>query len=108
MTKLEAYLQEVEERVGRAAEGPWKAIREIRHDWTSTGEPTGMSIIDLPGCDPQYFDTPDAEFIAHSRTDVPKLVALLNLFMALSTWNYDLEMPAFKKNIEAILNGEEK
>lgn len=67
-------LSEIEERTNAATEGPWIAEYSseqgdcvIPHDAHSTREAVAVCRL--------YLRAFDAEFIAHARTDVPKLVA---------------------------------
>ena len=65
MTDLPGWLQEIRDRADKATPGPWEAL-----DYS--GVVTGTT------CDVRYVpENPDAQFIAHARTDVPRLIALV-------------------------------
>ena len=73
--KLDDYLREVDERAGKATEGPWQTrfiVRMIRGARTVKG----LFIETHP-----VMDWHDADFMAESRTDIPKLIRLLRAAM---------------------------
>ena len=78
MIKLsDERLREIRERCEAATPRPWQAFYKRKyneyHVSVPAGDGTGMSIAMFPdGCPT---GEPDAEFIAHSRTDVPALLA---------------------------------
>ncbi|MFJ7920019.1 hypothetical protein ACIQ6U_09695 [Lysinibacillus fusiformis] len=59
-------LNVIKERVGKATQGPWEYDEEDRGIWNK-GALNYLGIVKLPNN--------DADFIAHSREDVPILVA---------------------------------
>lgn len=83
-------LDEISERASRATEGPWET-RDCA-PCTERGR-LEVNIYDHTGnfqittwYDDDEFHRPDAEFIAHAREDVPKLVAALR---AVEAVHYD-------------------
>lgn len=86
-------LAEIQLRANTAAEGPWTVESGVSpegghvHDVAAPPEPSGMRFDFLPilatGC-----TSDDAEFIAHARTDVPRLVAALRAVLDLHTETY--------------------
>lgn len=83
MTDARTYLAGIKERAAAATAGPWFAEGE-----NSTGARTVYYVFhngDTPDRD-KIADSwgPDAEFIAHSRTDVPKLIAALEAVWVLA------------------------
>jgi len=85
---LNETLEEIEARANAATEGPWHHDGQFTPDdvsvWSGTGPSAkflgniGERVISAIGV---VMDTElaDAEFIAHARTDVPKLLAMLRL-----------------------------
>ena len=67
-------LDEIEARANAATEGPWEADGSA-HVLTADNTPTFVARCADPGGSDA--GVPDAEFIAHARTDVPALVAAL-------------------------------
>lgn len=94
MTQLESYLQEVKERAEKAAPGSWMAcLGSGQNECTAISfegnakYPNGIFICDLI---PDYvlegaykedlkFKVGNMDFIIHSRTDIPKLLAMLEI-----------------------------
>jgi hypothetical protein len=74
MTRLE----EIRKRCDEASEGPWKAHPGGpvggRDEWRFIGPVIGHGWIDN---DSVYCEPEDAEFIAHSREDIPYLLAIV-------------------------------
>lgn len=84
-------LDEIEARANAATDGPWAARHRAGLDWLSQsphvdndGHEPGSSVGLADAVDPLWGSlwpsrnaTADAEFIAHSRTDVPALVSAL-------------------------------
>lgn len=84
MSDLEAYLKEVSSREKAATNGPWKAYPhgEPKHpnysscDRLEAGEKGIVAMLEgfcAPACSGQC----DIQFIAHARTDIPKLLAII-------------------------------
>ena len=69
-------LDEIEARANAATEGPWVTYTVIPQMGSEVltapreGEDYGDYVV------PEYIDMDNAEFIAHSRTDVPALVSV--------------------------------
>lgn len=72
MKTLNELLSEIEKRASEATEGPWKLVSEYPR---KSGEV--WYEIDKLRQDDSYIHGDDAEFIAHSRTDVPALLAVI-------------------------------
>src|SRR5436189_3143142 len=93
-----AELDEIEKREKAATAGPWtrkpltswnEDVKHENHNWnliegaeTAEGYDYGMNGSDKTKPwggqwrnEPRYIALPDAEFIAHARTDIPQLVA---------------------------------
>ena len=69
----EAWLTEVTERAEKATAGPWSACEML-----SQGEPgTGFWNVQPIGEPDDMLAEEDAEFIAHAREDIPRLLAAL-------------------------------
>ena len=66
-------LEEIRARVEKATLGPWDAVEGSEYDGADTIFGT-LTADDHGG---EVFKPTDAEFIAHSRTDVPELIAAL-------------------------------
>ena len=91
--EIETYLKEVKERVESATEGPWKVDYEVFCGMTTADvkdraivhSVIGENIViakqpDLNDREPkeaQNRDFKNANFIRHARTDIPKLVAMV-------------------------------
>ena len=78
-------LEEIKARVEKASLGPWGAVKGSEYDGVDTlsGE---LTWDDHNG---EVFKPEDADFIAHARTDVPKLLAALEAVEALAEqWRY--------------------
>lgn len=58
----------IKERADKATEGPWMHSPYYEEDY---GEVTSIKGVDVA----EYLTIEDAQFIAHAREDVPKLVA---------------------------------
>jgi hypothetical protein len=78
MPDLPAWLQEICDRVDKATPGPWTAEDANPHKPHKRFAFYIPAIMSAPSM-PQYdgLTEEDAEFIAHSRTDVPRLIALV-------------------------------
>ena len=78
MTDLPGWLQEIRDRADKATPGPWTAEDANPHKPHKRFAFYIPEIMSAPSM-PQYdgLTTEDAEFIAHSRTDVPRLIALV-------------------------------
>ena len=75
---LPAWIQEIRDRADKATPGPWTpedANPHKPHKRFAFYIPEIMSAPSMPQYD--GLTTEDAEFIAHSRTDVPRLVELV-------------------------------
>lgn len=85
------YLDEIQARADAATDGPWAAIERALGD-VYIAE-LGMYGVawDEPAewHDSDEASLADAEFIAHARTDVPRLVAALRAVEALHTTDPD-------------------
>lgn len=69
---LTAKLQEIKDRADEATEGPWKAIKspvDIERIYIWAGDLTEIARIEGT--------TDNTEFIASSRTDIPRLLAVI-------------------------------
>ena len=78
MTDLPAWLQEIRDRADKATPGPWTAEDANPHKPHKRFAFYIPEIMSAPSM-PQYdgLTEEDAEFIAHSRADVPRLVELV-------------------------------
>jgi len=78
MTDLPVWLQEIRDRVDKATPGPWTAEDANPHKPHKRFAFYIPAIMSAPSM-PQYdgLTEEDAEFIAHSRADVPRLVELV-------------------------------
>ena len=78
MTDLPVWLQEVRDRADKATPGPWTAEDANPHKPHKRFAFYIPEIMSAPSM-PQYdgLTEEDAEFIAHSRADVPRLVELV-------------------------------
>jgi len=78
MTDLPVWLQEIRDRVDKATPGPWAAEDANPHKPHKRFAFYIPAIMSAPSM-PQYdgLAEEDAEFIAHSRADVPRLVELV-------------------------------
>ena len=76
------YLDEIQARADAATDGPWTVYVNEHGPWV--GKDGGAEI----GDDPEQ-DRADAEFSAHARTDVPRLVAALRAVEALPQRPWD-------------------
>ncbi len=91
MTDLETYLKEVKERCERATEGPWSV-----DEWDqikNVGIITGKN---------------NSPFIAHARTDVPRLLEMVGLLHEILSCGvpHMLDFKDYKKRLEEIARGE--
>jgi len=78
MTDLTETLREIRERAEAATEGPWEVKEKFAMTSVRTQDPTARLGFRLVAQVPlRVEDTSDAEFIAHARTDVPRLVEAL-------------------------------
>lgn len=73
MTKLEKYLKEVEARCEAATKGPWK----VEHEMNVVGIDKPFFVHNLINESWEKTALLDAEFIAHSRTDVEVLLEII-------------------------------
>lgn len=77
MTDITERLAEIEARVEAATEGSWRA-RGSQVDpswkWAAGVESTSLDPGEVDTTVAEVVDGPDAEFIAHARTDVPWLI----------------------------------
>jgi hypothetical protein len=83
--KLTAYLDAVEKRANAATVGPWSVVGR---DYKIKGFPQ----IELPTERQHYFPVnfpEDADFIAASRTDVPRLLRLVRALLAEREYDHD-------------------
>lgn len=83
MSKLKKYLKAVEERAAKATTGPWRYNDCYRIIERGDEER-------IVTCDGGYFTgaskkEDDAEFIAHSRTDIPRLIKIIDKVFYLLT-----------------------
>lgn len=92
-TKLESYLQEVKERAEKATPGAW--LHE-KHKDDYVFPPASCGEDHPPVCDVSNSNSRDADFIAHSRTDIPKLLAMLE--EALEAIRFYANKNAWNKN----------
>lgn len=78
MTDLPAWIQEIRDRVDKATPGPWTAEDANPHKPHKRFAFYIPEIMSAPSM-PQYdgLTEEDAAFIAHSRTDVPRLIGLV-------------------------------
>jgi hypothetical protein len=87
MSDLPAWLQEIRDRAEAATPGPWRVVAHGEQDCLARREITAGKhiMIAMVDCVPGVaadFDR-DYAFIAHARTDVPRLVELV----AEMAWN---------------------
>ena len=121
VSDLETYLKEVKERSEAATPGPWKVDYEVFCGMTTADvkdraivhSVIGENIViakqpDLNDREPkeaQNRDFKNANFIRHARTDIPKLVAMVEYLYSLSTVSYSEE--SIKTDLNKIARGEE-
>jgi hypothetical protein len=90
MTPLDEFLASVKERAEKATPGPWKSYRESMGPGSAI--PNGKCFIvhvlpdgeEIGFCDVQDAGNRDAPFIAHARSDVDRLVAMVEAGQKLS------------------------
>lgn len=80
MTKLEKYLKEVEARCEAATKGPWK----VEHEMNVVGIDKPFFVHNLINESWEKTALLDAEFIAHSRTDVEVLLEMVKQYEKIS------------------------
>lgn len=73
---VSALLDEIRARADAATPGPWSAVPDAETDraWVSTPYDEDLDDVSVVT---DFTSTPDAEFISHSREDVPALAAAL-------------------------------
>lgn len=78
MPDIPAWIQEIRDRVDKATPGPWTAEDANPHKPHKRFAFYIPAIMSAPSM-PQYdgLTEEDAEFIAHSRADVPRLIGLV-------------------------------
>lgn len=69
MSDLQDALAQIKARAENATEGPWEVLKER------------VVTEDMDLITPRLHWAPDAEFIAHARTDVPRLVEAIEAVM---------------------------
>lgn len=74
MNEQDAVLSAIRERCDAATEGPWYVSGS---GWLCS-RPNRVVLLDGAVSDMYASRTPDAEFIAHARTDVPVLLDLVD------------------------------
>ena len=81
-------LVSIRARVDAATEGPWRAYGTVIDAVTGTGDCKGCSGLDWPAHEPSCYHSEvagslpqNAEFIAHSRTDLPALLDSLEAIL---------------------------
>ena len=74
---MSEYLGAVQARIEGATTGPWETrINDLTDEVTVVHD--SEAVLQVAWIDSDYSDTwamPDAEFIAHARTDLPRLLA---------------------------------
>lgn len=117
-------LEVIKARAEKAHHGPWfnmvGTFGKIKDPKSATVYATGADLMYIARCDgsqitinENYDAISTADFIAHSRTDVPKLVGIAEIALArfddIVGWNADEESVAMASNaikqIKAILEG---
>lgn len=87
MSDITERLAEIEARVEAADDGPWR-VRGSQVDpswkWAAGVESTSLDPGEVDTTIAEVVDAPDAEFIAHARTDVPALLAVVKGVLALA------------------------
>lgn len=124
MTNLQTYLDEVKAREAKATPGPW--VRWDEHAEIFAGEVKENTPFcirqakDAPGKiaefeegDEDWVELPsedNAEFSAHARTDIPKLLAIIEVFQKYASTNaYSPHVYAdMHAAIEALLSEEKR
>lgn len=114
MTKTQSILAAIRERASKATAGPWEA--NPNDDCQLGEEKDGHVAIKTIEDDPWHIarvwesgPTPlrDANFIAHARTDVPRLVAALERALSwIGDYNAPISGEEVEREIERILSGE--
>lgn len=117
MTKLETYLAQVKERAENATDGPCEVVRFDNDDGSISWQVETHISADqdhrIIGWYSEHGDNPrirhDAIFDAHSRTDIPKLLQIIEVYRSaldhyskLQDWDL---LPSVA--IDAIAKGEE-
>lgn len=94
MSDLEKYLKKVKERCDAATEGPW-CWRVFGTEQTLVQDTGPRKVIISGGytrndkgvLDPMSDGMPVSDFIAHARTDVPRLLEIIDFLM---TYNINM------------------
>jgi len=81
VTRLAAWLEEVEARAAKATPGPWFVGKGTVYHKRARPEGEEPLEIEVAATEGTFWDEDpdDTAFIAHARADVPALVALLRL-----------------------------
>lgn len=81
-------LDEISERASRATQGPWKLwCMQVVTDPAGNSEIDDAQLIAHTADPHRGLQTFNAEFIAHAREDIPKLIAALRAVEAVHTKN---------------------
>ena len=67
-------LQQMQARCDKATDGPW-AWDSRNHSWYLVSTSGAVCVLGFPGGMPMPSEENDAEFIAHARTDLRRLLA---------------------------------
>lgn len=103
MTDLEKYLQQVKSRCDTATEGPWFGFEDQGVDNVKEG--SSVFKIFETGCNcctSNKLSEPNATFIAQARTDVPKLLDMVEYLKE----SLDYFNDSYTEDLEKIARGE--
>jgi hypothetical protein len=114
MSQLTDKLQSIKLRADNATEGPWHQSENYKQ---LVSHSSGNKIAEVKSCfDGSSLEETDAAFIANARTDIPKLLAVIeklieqrDIYISFDSKSYELaKSRADRKNSEliAILEGE--
>jgi len=98
VTRLAAWLEEVEARAAKATPGPWFVGKGTVYHKRARPEGEEPLEIEVAATEGTFWDEDpdDTAFIAHARADVPALVALLRASLAV----VDASRHYIRKSIE--------
>lgn len=118
MKSITDLLDEIETRANAATPAPWyieangtgpNATREVRFDHDPYATEEGISDCSVQICNLHGFVESDSEFIAHARSDIPKLIAAIkesvNIIIILLTdkWAFNQELKYQDATIGSVL-----
>ena len=75
-------LEEIRERADAASPGPWEA--DVEHGYDMDDEPFTFDVVTGPDGQMALETLADLRFAAHARTDVPRLLAVVDKVLELT------------------------